>query len=77
MGTWQSILVDERIIDAPPTDGLWEDSRTDESQLGASYEDLEWVMDSEISKHAKDPNECTQWIGKELTESTDLLSGSI
>ena len=40
--------VDERIIDAPPTDGLWEDSRTDESQLGASYEDLEWVMDSEL-----------------------------
>ena len=60
--------VDERIIDAPPTDGLWEDSRTDESQLGASYEDLEWVMDTEITKHAKDPNECTQWIGKPITE---------
>jgi NAD+ synthase len=61
--------VDERIIDAPPTDGLWEDSRTDESQLGASYEDLEWVMESGITVHAKDPSECTQWIGKPITET--------
>ena len=60
--------VDERIINAAPTDGLWEDSRTDEEQVGASYEDLEWVMDTEITKHAKDPNECTQWIGKPITE---------
>ena len=60
--------VDQRIIDAPPTDGLWEDSRTDEEQVGASYEDLEWVMDSEITEHAKVPEECTQWIGKPLTE---------
>ena len=60
--------VDERIIDAPPTDGLWEDSRTDESQLGASYEDLEWVMESGITVHAKDPSECDQWIGKPITE---------
>ena len=61
--------VDKRIIDAPPTDGLWEDSRTDESQLGASYEDLEWVMDSGITEHAKDPSECEQWIGKPITET--------
>tara|TARA_R100000027_G_scaffold1864_1_gene2051 strand:+ start:1039 stop:1878 length:840 start_codon:yes stop_codon:yes gene_type:complete len=60
--------VDPRIINAAPTDGLWEDSRTDEEQVGASYEDLEWVMDTEITKHAKDPNECTQWIGKPITE---------
>ena len=32
------------IINAPPTDGLWEDSRTDEQQIGASYEELEWAM---------------------------------
>ena len=37
--------VDQRIIDAPPTDGLWEDSRTDEDQIGTSYEMLEWVME--------------------------------
>ncbi len=37
--------VDQRIIDAPPTDGLWDDSRTDEAQIGASYEDLEHAME--------------------------------
>lgn len=33
------------IINAPPTDGLWDDGRTDESQIGATYEELEWAMD--------------------------------
>jgi len=37
--------VDQRIIDASPTDGLWDDSRTDEAQIGASYEDLEYAME--------------------------------
>jgi NAD+ synthase len=32
------------IQNAAPTDGLWEDSRTDEDQLGVSYADLEWAM---------------------------------
>lgn len=40
-----SLKVSEKIINAPPTDGLWEDSRTDESQIGASYEELEWAME--------------------------------
>jgi NAD+ synthase len=39
----------EDIMNAPPTDGLWEDSRTDEDQIGASYEELEWAMDFEKS----------------------------
>ena len=34
----------QKIIDAPPTDGLWEDDRTDESQIGASYNELEKAM---------------------------------
>jgi NAD+ synthase len=34
----------EDIIKAPPTDGLWEDNRTDESQIGATYAELEWAM---------------------------------
>ena len=37
--------VDSRIIEAKPTDGLWEDGRTDEDQLGASYVDLEEAME--------------------------------
>lgn len=32
------------ILQAPPTDGLWGDNRTDEDQLGASYPELEWAM---------------------------------
>jgi NAD+ synthase len=38
--------VDPSIIDAPPTDGLWDDSRTDEDQLGATYVELEEAMES-------------------------------
>ena len=38
--------VDQRIVDAQPTDGLWGDSRTDESQLGASYPELEEAMET-------------------------------
>jgi NAD+ synthase len=34
----------QEIIDAPPTDGLWSDDRTDEDQLGMSYPDLERAM---------------------------------
>ena len=60
--------VDQRIIDAAPTDGLWEDSRTDETQVGASYEDLEWVMDSEIFIHEKNPESATMWRGVPLTD---------
>ena len=37
--------VDERIVDAVPTDGLWEDGRKDEDQIGASYEQLEEAME--------------------------------
>ena len=38
--------VDQRIVNADPTDGLWSDSRTDESQLGASYAELEEAMET-------------------------------
>ena len=32
------------LCEAVPTDGLWSDTRTDESQLGATYDELEWAM---------------------------------
>jgi len=35
----------EEILVAKPTDGLWEDDRSDEDQIGATYEELEWVME--------------------------------
>ena len=37
--------VNERIINAAPTDGLWEDGRNDEDQIGASYAQLEEAME--------------------------------
>ena len=36
--------INEAIMKAAPTDGLWGDSRTDEDQIGASYDELEWAM---------------------------------
>ena len=37
--------VNERIINAAPTDGLWEDGRTDEDQIGVTYAQLEEAME--------------------------------
>jgi NAD+ synthase len=36
--------ISDEILTALPTDGLWEDNRTDESQIGAGYDELEWAM---------------------------------
>ena len=46
MGKKLGIL--EEIIKAQPTDGLWDDGRTDVGQIGMSYQELEEAM--------KDPN---------------------
>ena len=37
--------INQDIINTPPTDGLWDDGRNDEDQIGASYKELEWAMD--------------------------------
>lgn len=42
--------IDEAILNAPPTDGLWGDDRTDEDQLGATYDELEWAMEQVAKK---------------------------
>jgi len=43
----------QEIIDAEPTDGLWDDGRTDEGQLGMSYPDLERMMALDFLKQCK------------------------
>jgi len=48
----ESLGVIRRIREAAPTDGLWGDGRTDEEQIGANYEELEWAM-----KIMDDPSE--------------------
>ena len=49
----KSLGIINEIIEALPTDGLWDDSRNDESQLGLSYEQLEDAMENPSSKHFK------------------------
>ena len=44
----------KEIIDAPPTDGLWDDGRTDEGQLGFKYQDLENAMINPNSPHRQE-----------------------
>lgn len=43
LGTELGII--EEILISKPTDGLWDDNRNDEDQIGASYEELEKIMD--------------------------------
>ena len=45
------LKINENIINAPPTDGLWSDGRNDEEQLGMSYKELEEAMDNPDSKN--------------------------
>ena len=40
----QTLGINEDILIAPPTDGLWSDGRTDEDAIGATYDELEWAM---------------------------------
>ena len=42
----KSINILQEIIDAAPTDGLWDDGRTDEGQLGLKYKELEEAMNN-------------------------------
>lgn len=47
--------VADEIINAAPTDGLFGDSRSDEDQIGATYNELEWAMKmEEAGKTAED-----------------------
>lgn len=40
----QALGIAQGILEARPTDGLWHDNRSDEDQIGASYDELEWAM---------------------------------
>ncbi len=44
--------LEQEIIDAEPTDGLWDDGRTDEGQLGMTYPELERMMAVDFLKSA-------------------------
>lgn len=40
----RSLGIIEEIVVAKPTDGLFTDGRSDEDQIGATYDELEWAM---------------------------------
>ena len=56
----EEIGVIREIIDAEPTDGLWDDSRNDENQLGLSYKQLEEAMINKNSEFYKKYEEIRQ-----------------
>lgn len=41
----KELKIIKEILIARPTDGLWDDDRNDETQIGASYDELEWAME--------------------------------
>ena len=45
--------INQEIIEADPTDGLWIDGRTDEQQVGLSYEEIEEAM---LNEHSSNRN---------------------
>ena len=47
----KSLNIIKSIISAKPTDGLWDDSRTDEDQLGLTYAQIEEAMENKNSKY--------------------------
>tara|TARA_B100001540_G_C15668767_1_gene579115 strand:- start:267 stop:1010 length:744 start_codon:yes stop_codon:yes gene_type:complete len=51
MGSRLNIIED--IINAKPTDGLWDDSRSDEDQIGLTYKEIEEAMTNPESKNYK------------------------
>lgn len=42
--------INQDIVNAAPTDGLWGDDRTDEDQIGATYPELEWAMQMDLEE---------------------------
>jgi NAD+ synthase len=49
--------VPRSIQEAKPTDGLWDDNRGDEDQIGATYPELEWAMSFEGDELTLTPRE--------------------
>ena len=64
------------ILSAAPVDGLWEDNRTDEAQIGATYGELEWAMrwlsDKSNPESFRDKNEKSK-ISKRQKEVLEIF----
>ena len=53
----RALNIPRNIIDAKPTDGLWDDNRNDQDQIGLSYEQLEEAMDNPNSQYYQKYNQ--------------------
>ena len=54
-GIGKTLDVPDSIMNAAPSDGLFGDARSDEDQIGANYDELEWAMQmNENGKSLKD-----------------------
>ena len=49
--------INNDILIAPPTDGLWGNDKTDEYQIGATYPELEWAMQFDGDKNTLNKRE--------------------
>ena len=47
----KALKINKEILVAPPTDGLWDNDQTDEDQIGATYDELEWAMKNNETKN--------------------------
>jgi len=56
----QELGVVQSILSAKPTDGLWADGRSDEDQIGATYDELEWAM-----RFIEDPKDFSKLSARE------------
>ena len=68
------LKINPDIINTPPTDGLWENNRTDEEQIGASYNELEWAMNfkgnlKSLTKRKKQVLEIYKSFNKKSTQN--------
>ncbi|MEC9209479.1 MAG: NAD(+) synthase [Bacteroidota bacterium] len=48
----KELAINDDILTALPTDGLWENNKTDEDQIGATYPELEWAMNFNGNKNS-------------------------
>ena len=53
----RTLNIPKNIIDAKPTDGLWDDNRNDQDQIGLTYEQLEEAMDNPKSQYYQKYNQ--------------------
>ncbi|MEC5165181.1 NAD+ synthase [Flavobacterium sp. PL11] len=68
------LAIPQSILNAAPTDGLFGDDRTDEDQLGASYDELEWAMLQDESKKSPADFEGRQKIVFEIYKRLNLIN---